>query len=214
MSEVKPKRKPGRPKWTEEQRAEYYRKKEEREAAGIAPPERGMGGKKNFLSLGIGDSPEDKALISKIISESRVAFKMPKPKSDEELEARLDSYFAFCEERGCVPTVEELGMYIGYSRFWMRDIREGRCNGFSPRTRETITKVSEFMASIDAKLVMAGKVRDAIYIFRSKNYHGMKDEQELTVSANTGSEQEMSKEQIEQWFLDDGKKVETEFREE
>lgn len=210
--QVKPKKKIGRPPWTPEQRAEYYRKKAEREAAGLPAPERGMGGTKNFaINLGIGETPEDKAMVSRMLGEARLALKQQKPKSDEELEERIDGYFEFCQTRGVIPTVEEMCLYIGYTRQYVQRIRAGIDRGFSPRTKVIFDRMMEFMATFDAKLVMAGKVRDAVYIFRGKNYHDMKDQQEVTINANAQNDQEMSKEDLEKWFLEDGKKVMTTF---
>lgn len=215
--EPKVKRGRGRPRWTDEQRAEYYRKKAEREAAGIPAPLRGMGGRANFKrpqDLGIGETDEDKLMIARLLGEARIALKQERPKSDEELKERILGYFEFCEKRCMIPTVEELCLYIGYSHSTVYSIRHGRQKGFSPQTKEILDRMMSFMSTFDAKLAMTGKIRDAVYIFRSKNYYGMRDQLEHTLTANVTEEKEMSREELEQWFLEDGKTVETEFAEE
>ena len=209
--EVKKRR--GRPPWTEEQKEAFRKKKAEAEAAG-KPIKYGPGGRHNFPQmLGIGESEEDKAMISRLIGEARLSFKMPKPKNDDELERRIQDYFELCETRGMIPTVEEMSMFMGYSRQYMNEVRRGKAKGFSPRTKDIFDRVADFMAAFDAKLAMTGKIRDAVYIFRSKNYHDMKDQQEVTFTANTNTEQEMSREDLESWLLEDGKKVEVHFKE-
>ena len=201
--EVKKKR--GRPPWTPEQREAYQKRRDELKKKGITM-------RPNFPQvIGFGGSPEDKEMIAKIIGEVRMSFEMPMPKNDDELEQRVVDYFELCERRQMIPTMEELSMYIGFSKEYVSDVRRGKTNGFSPRTKEICNRITAAMSAIDAKLAMTGRVRDAIYIFRSKNFYGMKDQQEVTFNANVNSEQEMSREDLENWFLEDGKKIETKF---
>lgn len=43
-------------------------------------------------------------------------------------------------------------------------------------------KGKEILAGIDAKLVSMGKIPQVTYIFRAKNFFGMKDQQDLVVT--------------------------------
>lgn len=43
-------------------------------------------------------------------------------------------------------------------------------------------KAKEILAGIDAKLVSMGKIPQVTYIFRAKNFFGMKDQQDLVVT--------------------------------
>ena len=45
-----------------------------------------------------------------------------------------------------------------------------------------IKKAKEILAGIDAKLVSMGKIPQVTYIFRAKNFFGMKDQQDLVVT--------------------------------
>ena len=45
-----------------------------------------------------------------------------------------------------------------------------------------IYKAKEILAGIDAKLVSMGKIPQVTYIFRAKNFFGMKDQQDLVVT--------------------------------
>ena len=53
-----------------------------------------------------------------------------------------------------------------------------------PARRNLIKKAKEFLASFDAQLVQEGKVNPTTYIFRAKNYFGLKDQQEYVLTPN------------------------------
>jgi hypothetical protein len=47
-----------------------------------------------------------------------------------------------------------------------------------------IKKAKDLIAAYDANLVAEGKLNPVTYIFRSKNYYGMKDQQEHVITPN------------------------------
>ena len=47
---------------------------------------------------------------------------------------------------------------------------------------EMIKKAKFILAAMDAELVQQNKIPQVTYIFRSKNYYGMKDQQEVVVT--------------------------------
>ena len=49
-------------------------------------------------------------------------------------------------------------------------------------------KAKDYIATYDAEMANQGKVPAPVYIFRSKNYYGMKDVQEVKVEANQNSQ--------------------------
>ena len=49
-------------------------------------------------------------------------------------------------------------------------------------------KAKDYIATYDAEMANQGKVPSPVYIFRSKNYYGMKDVQEVKVEANQNSQ--------------------------
>ena len=57
-------------------------------------------------------------------------------------------------------------------------------NGGLARAFDLIKKAKEFLASFDAQLVQEGKVNPTTYIFRAKNYFGLKDEVEYVLTPN------------------------------
>ena len=150
---------------------------------------KGRGGKRNFPSSKMAvETAEDKALVSKLLTEVLVEHKQPKVKSDEELAERLNDYFTRCAMNGQVPTVEEMCMSTGYSYATCYDWEVGRNKGFSPETSKIIKKAKEMLKTFDAKLVISGKLNFLAYCFRAKNYYGMVDKQEMVLTPNTNNE--------------------------
>ena len=47
-----------------------------------------------------------------------------------------------------------------------------------------VKKAKEILAGIDAKLVSQGKIPQVTYIFRAKNFFGMRDQQEVVLTPN------------------------------
>ena len=146
-------------------------------------PKRGRGGTANFPNSRA-NMTQDKALVSKLLGEVLHEYKKPRVKDDEELAQRLNDYFQYCAENGQIPTVEEMVMSTGYSwtTFW--EWETGKKRGFSPETAEIIKKSKDFMRTFDAKLVISGKLNFLAYCFRSKNYYGLTDKQEVVLTPN------------------------------
>lgn len=160
---------------------------------------------------GFGETAEDKALISKLLTEAFDAYKQTKVKSDEELAERWDRYFKMCAETGQVPTVEEMAMYTGYTYATVYDWEMGRRQGFSAETANIVKKAKEYLKMFDAKLVMSGRSNPIVYFFRAKNYYNMRDSQDITIIPTTQNDAEYSAEDITKRYLEDGRKVETVF---
>lgn len=149
-------------------------------------PARGRGGTNNFPNAKYkAETEQDKALVSKLLTEVLDAYRQPKVKSDEELAERLDAYFMKCATTGQVPTVEEMCLCTGYSQATCWDWENGRKHGLGNFTAEIIKKAKETIKTFDAKLVIAGKMNFLAYCFRAKNYYGMVDKQEYVVTPNT-----------------------------
>lgn len=130
----------------------------------------------------IGPADEKQALISRLVSETIRTYKMPRVKDDAELEQRLADYFQHCAITGERPTVEQMGQCTGYSLRTVSDWEYGINKGFSPDTSLIIKKAKEFLRVFDAKMVAEGALNPVVYIFRAKNYYGMKDQQDIVVA--------------------------------
>ncbi len=127
---------------------------------------------------------EGQSLVGKILRETLEAYRMTPVQSDSELIARLDEYFERCASRDIKPTVEEMCLFTGYSikTIWAWET-ENR-GGFTTRTVDIIKKAKGYLATFDARLLIEGKLNPVSYIFRAKNYYGMKDVQDVVLTPN------------------------------
>lgn len=75
--------------------------------------------------------------------------------------------------------------FLGYRRQSFYDIANG---DLRPDITDIVKRAKDYVATFDAELAMSGKVQSPIYIFRSKNYYGMKDVQEVQVNANQNAQ--------------------------
>lgn len=103
--------------------------------------------------------------------------------TDDEIIDRMDEYFNTCLTSGEIPTYEALSLALGYTRATLHRWETG-AEGSTPTRRDLVKKAKELLASFDASLVMEGKLNPVSYIFRSKNYHGLKDTQEHVITPN------------------------------
>jgi hypothetical protein len=166
-------------------------------------PETGRGGKRNFPScLPDLSSDEDRALVSRLLTEALVEYRQPKVKSDEELTERINDYYSRCAETGQTPTVEELYLSTGYAISTVKDWEYGRRKGFSPETAAIIKKAKGFMQTFDAKLVVSGKLNFLAYCFRAKNYYGMVDKQEMVLTPNQPQIEGLTPEQLQRKYIE------------
>lgn len=120
--------------------------------------------------------------ISRIVGESFQYFDRKPPKSDEECCDRLNEYFAQCTSTGQIPTVEDMALALGVTVSTLWDWENNRRQ--SPARADMIKKAKGIMQGIDAKLVAEGRIPQITYIFRAKNYYGMKDQQEVVLTPN------------------------------
>lgn len=105
--------------------------------------------------------------------------KIGKPKTQQEMQDRIDDYFQLCQSYGLNPTVEGLALAVDYDRRSLFDIQTGKGKlAFS----DIVKKAKDFIANYDAILASANKINSAVYCFRSKNFYGMKDVQQVEVA--------------------------------
>lgn len=110
-------------------------------------------------------------------------YNKPKAVTDEEIAERLQEYFVRTLENGEMLTVEAMSLALGYNRqtIWRWETGE---EGSTPARRDLIKKAKEILASFDAQLVQENKVNPTTYIFRAKNYFGLRDTQEHVLTPN------------------------------
>lgn len=126
---------------------------------------------------------KDKILVKEIGNFNLMLFNKynGKPDSPEELADRFSDYFQLCLEYNQIPTVEGLAMISGYARSSFFDISQGT---FKPEFTDIVKRAKDYIAFFDAGLAVKGKIPAPTYIFRSKNFYGMKDTQDVQITPN------------------------------
>lgn len=102
--------------------------------------------------------------------------------TDEEVNQRIISYFTICQEEGIPPTMEGLWLCLGVGRTVFYEWRGGKRGTVRA---DMIKKAQLVISECDAQLAMAGKMPQVLYIFRSKNLYGMKDQVENVITHTT-----------------------------
>lgn len=101
--------------------------------------------------------------------------------TDEEIVQRVREFFEWHFSSGAIPTLEKLAMSLGYTRETLAAWERGG-NGSNPVRQQTIQNAKEILASYDAELAVRGRLNPLVYIFRSKNYFGMRDQVDHTLA--------------------------------
>lgn len=97
----------------------------------------------------------------------------------EETAERLNWFFKTCEETQQLPTVEKMYLALGMNRSrysdWVR-------NDTNPDIVKMIEKGKALISAMDAQLATTGTLQPVVYIFRAKNYYGMRDQVDIQAS--------------------------------
>ena len=147
------------------------------------------------------ENEEARDYLAECVGVARRAFFMTPVQSNAELLKRIDEYLETVENRRVPPTVEEFGLFIGYTSKTLFDWVSGNRKGFSDQpysgcsTADICQKMINLLHTIDASQVSKNQMNSVAYIFRSKNYYGMVDRQEVTVEA-TQKDQPLSPDEI------------------
>ena len=128
------------------------------------------------------ESEDDKkAFATRVITDMMEYMRVDRVKDDEDFIDRTEAYFTRCAKRGIRPTWEEFALCMGVTRSNLWDWETGRSQRISS---DLVKRAKEFISSYDARAVSEGKLNPVAYIFRSKNYYGMKDQQEHILTPN------------------------------
>lgn len=148
------------------------------------------------------DSPTARSVIGEAILAGRKAIRMSPIQNNAEFMQRIDDYFEMAQGRSLPPTVEEMSLYCGYTSQSLRDWASGRKKGFDDEpfpgctTALIAKKAIEMMHNVDAVMAETVMKNPAAYIFRSKNYYGMVEKQEITVTPSENSTAPLSADEI------------------
>lgn len=154
---------------------------------------RGRGGKYNFPNA---VEPEDKDVVHAVLSSCLHWYKRGEDKcnTDEEVRERTIEYFEYCISHSERPTVESYALALGHNRQVLNRWEHGE--GASDAKRDIIKQAKEFLAAYDAGMVTTGKMNPVPYIFRAKNYYGMRDQQDVVIEPKNPLGAELTAEEI------------------
>lgn len=98
-------------------------------------------------------------------------------KTDEECAERLDAYFNYIIRTGEKPSMEKMALALGVTTRAVDYWRNGQKGS---RARQAMINYAvQTLAAMDAELVNNNKIPQVTYIFRSKNFFGMRDQTEI-----------------------------------
>ncbi|GHV47049.1 hypothetical protein FACS189499_03770 [Clostridia bacterium] len=142
----------------------------------------------------------DKPSIGKVIHDNYRWFNYSAVKTDEECAERINEFFRVCNEENSFPTVEKLALALGVVRETLHAWQTRRSDMGAVRS-DMIKKAKEILAGIDADLVQSGKIPQITYIFRAKNFFGMVDKQDVTITPNQQQDSDFDVNEIRQRYL-------------
>ena len=126
---------------------------------------------KNYPQAGLDNvEPGD---VNRIVSSLRELHDMGIPENDDEVERRVNDYFAFCEQSSIRPGIESLCLALHISRTTL--FRWNNGNGCSQRRCEIIQSAKAMISSFIEQCMMSGKINPASGIFLAKNWLNYKD---------------------------------------
>lgn len=132
-----------------------------------------------------GGSSAKKQDVSRIIANCLKWYKLDKVKSIDELNDRLRFFFTECFNTGEMPTIEKMCLAIGYDRKVVWDWETGAAvSNLGAEAGNIVKKAKNFIATFESEMVTEGKINPVVYIFRAKNYFGMKDVQDYILTPN------------------------------
>ena len=153
------------------------------------------GGKTASLELyNTATQPELKQFINSVLywqGRSKVT-------TDQECADRLNEFFRHIGETGELPSVEKLCLALGTTRMQVWRWEHGE--GCGPERTHMIQQAKQILAALDAELVQRNKIPQVTYIFRAKNYYGMKDQTDVVVAPSNPLGEQKTTEQLEEYI--------------
>ena len=98
---------------------------------------------------------------------------MGKPRTDDEVQQRIDYYFRLCAEREFRPGIESMSAALGISRKTLYAWRKGK--GCSEYRTEIVNRAVSLCHGFLEQAILRGKINPASGIFFLKNWAGYKD---------------------------------------
>lgn len=96
----------------------------------------------------------------------------------ENLQKDITDYFTLCRDTDTMPTIVSLALYLGVDEDTITRHSENPMSPFC----ETLKNVRIYLHNLMQSGTLAGDINPVAYIFLSKNYYGMRDDKQITVS--------------------------------
>lgn len=104
--------------------------------------------------------------------------------SPEEMTEEILGYFQLCDDYNAVPGVISMANYLGINKAYMYQIANGDSELATP-----LKKAIDLIHDIQESAALKGAINNIVYIYCSKNYFGMSDNQTITLKPDTGEAQ-------------------------
>ena len=125
------------------------------------------------------DNPDVKAFNKEI--RNRVFVKKCAFEHFEDVGLEINHYFDLCDKHSIIPSITSLCLYLGISR----DTLYAHANNPNSRYSDVLKEAINYCHSILEAGAFEGKVPAVPYIFTAKNFFGMRDDKNITVSPSS-----------------------------
>lgn len=151
-----------------------------------------MGQKNNYPTAALSSLPKE--YTKEVIGSLMELYQRGKPKTDEEVEKRLDEFFELCDKSSVRPGIESMRLALSISRQTLLNWERGE--GCSPERQESIVRAKSFVVAFLEQLMLNNKIFPGSGIFFLKNWANYKDNVEICSGENTTSVNRLSQEEI------------------
>lgn len=140
------------------------------------------------------NTPENRSDISEALESCMKWYGSSPVKNDDECRDRLFEFFKVCIESGEMLTVEKMCLALGYSYGYVWEWEQGRLGTVRA---DLIKNGKQMIWAFEGEMALKGKINPVTYIFRAKNYFGMRDVVDSVITHNDPMGNTGSKEDIE-----------------
>lgn len=158
----------------------------------------------NGLQLEPGDNTKYLALGRELFNLPTIDLKDP-----EQVQDRLNEFFAIHERYDMKPTVAGMGMALGLDRRRLYEIKTGNYHTskglaeLPTLTTVSIKKAYEYMEILWENYMQNGKINPVSGIFLGKNNFGYQDKTEYVVTPNVNNDSDYNADDIKKRYLSD-----------
>lgn len=108
-------------------------------------------------------------------------------KTPQQMEERLQQLFDLCVQSGDIPTYENLAVACGIPIRTFYEMQTGN-NEIHAEFLPIVKKAKDIIAQMESSMAMDGKMPSVVWIFRAKNYAGMRDVQQVEVAPTSSGD--------------------------